>query len=619
MPAKKKTPAKSAKKSVKKAPKKPSKKPAKKAPARRVNERRGDAPGWTRTPEEEIARLQGELARKEAKVMYLENQMMMQLAKLELLQEVTRVTSSSFSLGDTLEMLMDVVLRTTQTDSGSMLLVDEEQQILRFVVARGPKSRELMNHTVDLGEGIAGWVGEHGQSVLSHDASKDHRFNSRIARDIKYNPKSILCVPLKGRRRVLGVIELVAPDDETRFTSDQLGTLEELAAQMSMVIENVHLFRENSEEIHKLEALTEASEVVNSTLDLTKLLKLVMELAANTLNAEASSIFRIDEKTRELYFDVVTGAAGEAVKQIRVPMGEGIVGACAQSGKPILVRDVSKDPRFFKKADKKSGFQTRSIIAVPLKVRGKLIGVCQVLNKRGGGEFNHADMDLLEALANQSAVAIENARLYQDLQQSFVATVQALAAAIDAKDSYTAGHSSRVTEYSVMIAEELELDASEVRRCRLSGLLHDIGKIGILDAVLSKPDKLTDEEFMIMKSHPTIGAAIITPIPQLREMVEGVRHHHERFDGRGYPDGLAGEQIPLMGRIIGVADAFDAMTSDRVYRPRLSDETALAELKKHSGTQFDPNAVKAFLAVFDRGEIKTEPSRFEQAGGSSEG
>lgn len=615
MTAKKKKPAKKKVAKKKVAAKKPAakKKPTKAKASRRENSRRVvDAPGWTRTPMEEIERLQAALARSEAKNLYLEQQMMMQLAKLELLQEVTRSTSSTFSLGDTLEMLMDVVLRTTSTDSGSLLLVDEAKDELKFVVARGPKANDLMNYTVPIGEGIAGWVAEHGQSVLTHDASRDHRFSERIAKDIKYAPKSIMCVPLKGRRKVLGVIELIQASDDERFNTDQLGTLEELAAQMSMVIENVHLFRENAEEIHKLEALTEASQVINSTLDLKKLLKLVMELAANTLNAEASSIFRIDEKSNDLYFDVVSGDGGEVLKQIRVPMGQGIVGACAESGKPLLVADVTKDPRFFKKVDKKSGFQTRSIVAVPLMVRGGLIGVVQVLNKNGGGEFNQEDVELLTALANQSAVAIDNAKLYLSLQDSFVATVQALAAAIDAKDSYTAGHSSRVTEYSVLIAEEMGLPDPDIKRCRLSGLLHDIGKIGIGDSVLSKPSALTDEEFGIMKKHPTIGANIILPIPQLADMVEGVRHHHERFDGRGYPDGLAGDKIPLMGRIIGVADAFDAMTSDRVYRPRLSDEIALGELEKHSGAQFDPEAVEAFMRVYGRGSIVTEPSRFKQ-------
>jgi putative nucleotidyltransferase with HDIG domain len=275
-----------------------------------------------------------------------------------------------------------------------------------------------------------------------------------------------------------------------------------------------------------------------------------------------------------------------------------------------LVPDCSQDARFFKAADDKTHFVTRNIIAVPLIARGETIGVVEVLNRLGGGTFSQEDLILLQALAHQSAVAIQNAQLFLDLQDSFVATVRALAQAVDAKDSYTAGHSTRVTDYSVIIAEELGLGPDDLRRVRLAGLLHDVGKIGIRDNVLGKPGALNDEEFTVMKSHPTVGASILKPVTQLAEVVPGVLHHHERFDGRGYPNGLKAEEIPLMGRIIGVADAFDAMTSDRVYRPRLSDEIAIAELKKHSGTQFDSKMVKAFIAAFDKGLIVTEPSKF---------
>jgi HD-GYP domain-containing protein (c-di-GMP phosphodiesterase class II) len=177
---------------------------------------------------------------------------------------------------------------------------------------------------------------------------------------------------------------------------------------------------------------------------------------------------------------------------------------------------------------------------------------------------------------------------------------------VDAKDSYTAGHSTRVTLYSVIIGEELGLDVEQLRRLRLAGLLHDVGKIGIRDSVLGKPGRLTDEEFAMMKSHPQVGENILTPVSQLADVIPGVVSHHERFDGTGYPRGLKAEEIPLLGRIIGVADAFDAMTSDRVYRPRLSDEVALAELRKHSGTQFDSRVVTAFLSAYDKGFISSE-------------
>lgn len=359
------------------------------------------------------------------------------------------------------------------------------------------------------------------------------------------------------------------------------------------------------EQLRRLEALAAASTVINSTLDLKELLKLLMELAARSLRAEAGSILLKDRVTGELAFDVATGGAAEAVKTIRLPKGQGIAGHVAETAESLLVPDCSRDPRFFKGADEKSRFVTRNIVAVPLIARGETIGVMEVLN-RFEGTFDSGDLMFLQALSHQGAVAIQNAQLFRDVEAGFLSTVQALAQAVDAKDSYTAGHSGRVTEYSVLIAIQLGLDPEIIRRVRLSGLLHDVGKIGIADSVLGKPGKLTDEEFTVMKSHPAVGGNILAPVAQLADVIPGVVSHHERFDGRGYPRGLKGEDIPLLGRIIGVADAFDAMTSHRVYRPRLSDETALNELNKNSGTQFDSRMVEAFLAVFSRGLIVTE-------------
>ena len=551
-------------------------------------------------------------ARMEARLQHLEQLLLVQSAKLQVMQEVTRVSSGDFSLEEMLELFMDVVLRTSATEHGSILLLNEEGTEMRFAAVRGPGSAKLKEMTVKVGEGIAGWVAKTGQAALSEDVSRDHRFTGSIAKQIKVKPEGIICVPLKGKRGLLGVVEVLHREGRPGFSAEDLWSLEGLAAQMGIVVENARLFSTHGEEIRRLEALTSASSVVNSTLDLKQLLKLVMELAARTLRAEASAILLKDKASGDLLFDVATGSAADSVKTIRVPKGQGIAGHVAESGQSLLVPDCSKDPRFFKAADDKTHFVTRNIIAVPLVARGETIGVVEVLNRLGGGTFTQEDLVLLQALAHQSAIAIQNAQLFLDLQDSFVSTVRALAQAVDAKDSYTAGHSTRVTDYSVIIADELGLGPDDLRRVRLAGLLHDVGKIGIRDSVLGKAGPLDDAEFVIMKSHPSVGAHILEPVNQLAEVVPGVLHHHERYDGRGYPHGLKGDEIPLMGRIIGVADAFDAMTSDRVYRPRLSDEVAIGELKKHSGTQFDSRMVKAFLAAFDKGLIVTEPSKFDQ-------
>jgi response regulator RpfG family c-di-GMP phosphodiesterase len=183
------------------------------------------------------------------------------------------------------------------------------------------------------------------------------------------------------------------------------------------------------------------------------------------------------------------------------------------------------------------------------------------------------------------------------IRNSFMNAVTALALALDAKDEYTSGHSGRVSEISVVIAKEMAMPENAVEKIRLAGLIHDIGKIGVKEAVLNKPGKLTSEEFEHIKTHPAIGERILKPIVEEREILDMVRLHHERFDGRGYPDGLSGEQIPVGAAIMALADAYDAMTSDRPYRKSLGNAIAVEEIKKGSGTQFPPNVVAAFLRV----------------------
>jgi HD-GYP domain-containing protein (c-di-GMP phosphodiesterase class II) len=204
---------------------------------------------------------------------------------------------------------------------------------------------------------------------------------------------------------------------------------------------------------------------------------------------------------------------------------------------------------------------------------------------------------MLTTLADEAGIAIDNAQLYEDQKRTYLETVQALAQAIEASDEYTRGHSDRVTKFAIQIARELKLSRTLIDTLKFACILHDVGKIGIIKDVLNKPGKLNDAEFNIIKMHPALGEQIIAPVAFLTPIRPIVRHHHERFDGRGYPDGLIGENIPYLSRIIAVADTYDAMTSERPYRPALSTEIALAEIKRCSGTQFDPEVVKAFLEI----------------------
>jgi HD-GYP domain-containing protein (c-di-GMP phosphodiesterase class II) len=227
------------------------------------------------------------------------------------------------------------------------------------------------------------------------------------------------------------------------------------------------------------------------------------------------------------------------------------------------------------------------------------MGLMVAINRIDKPDFDSTDVKLFNSVASSCAVFIENGRLFTDLKELFIGSLKALTSSIDAKDQYTRGHSERVAFISRWIAERLSaqepLEEEQIHRIYLAGLLHDIGKIGIDEAVLRKKGKLTEEELDCIKKHPSIGAGILRAIKQMRDIVPGVLCHHERLDGKGYPGGLVGEQIPLTGKIVGLADSFDAMTSKRTYREARTLEQALAEIEKGIGTQFDAKVARVFL------------------------
>ncbi|MBN1973566.1 MAG: HD domain-containing protein [Sedimentisphaerales bacterium] len=228
-----------------------------------------------------------------------------------------------------------------------------------------------------------------------------------------------------------------------------------------------------------------------------------------------------------------------------------------------------------------------------------IIGFMVAINRIGKQDFDSTDVKLFNSVASGCAVFIENRRLFKDINELFFGSLKALTRSIDAKDNYTHGHSERVAFISRWIAEKLfeknQLEEEQLHRVYLAGLLHDIGKIGIDEAVLKKNGRLSEEEFSRIKMHPTIGAGILREIKQMRDIVPGVLCHHERVDGKGYPDGLSGDKLPLIGKIVGLADSFDAMTSKRTYRDAMSVEQALAEIEKGLGTQFDEKIGRIFL------------------------
>jgi len=357
------------------------------------------------------------------------------------------------------------------------------------------------------------------------------------------------------------------------------------------------------EKVERLALLSHLGQILNSTLDHKEIRRRAMQAATQLMKAEAGSLLLVDEGKRQLYFEVALSDREEDIKMIPLNFGEGIAGCVAQSGKPLIVNSPKKDHRFFKGVDERTDFKTRNIICVPVKVKEKIIGVLEAINKQERGGFNKEDLSLLISLADQVAIAMDNSRLYQELEEMFFQTTDSFADAIEKRDPYTGGHTQRVTQYCLAIAKYFQLKPLEKKWLKITSVLHDIGKVGIEDQILKKPEQLTPEEFEMIKRHCNIGVEIIEHVRQLRESIPGVKYHHEQLDGKGYPSGLKGDEIPILAKIVAVADTFDAMTTDRPYRKAMEKEAAIKELERCSGTQLDEKVVEAFIQAYQKGEI----------------
>jgi putative nucleotidyltransferase with HDIG domain len=248
-------------------------------------------------------------------------------------------------------------------------------------------------------------------------------------------------------------------------------------------------------------------------------------------------------------------------------------------------------------------FSAGLTIVCPVVMKQRLAAILAVGEKVSGQEFGSHDLEMLRVLSESACMAIENARLFKDLQDSYISTVRLLVSRIEEKDPYTHGHTERVTAYSVGIAKEMGFTPEEVQRIQFGAFLHDIGKIHTEDHVLHKPGALTEEEWRMVKMHPLRGAEMVKGVRFLERVVDMIRHHHERVDGKGYPDGLKGDEISVAAKIVNVADAFDAMTTDRPYRVGLTVEKAVQELTQKAGTQFAAEIVEVMVQGLNTGNI----------------
>lgn len=411
--------------------------------------------------------------------------------------------------------------------------------------------------------------------------------------------KTIAAIPLLGHKGYLGFM-IAAYNKNREFHQRDMHIMNGISGQVSTAIEEARLYRESidraMELAHKIEVIQAMHEIdrsILSTLEPQEILETAGRMVSNVIPCDRVTIANVDKDKGG--FRYAAGLGAQVLQKLGfVAFDQTSATEILQTGMPEYVPNLKELPDLLLTEKKllEDGFLSH--IRMPITVKGEITGILTVGAKRPSA-FTADDLSTLEKLAFQISVAMENARLITDLQGLFIATVESLSAAIDAKSPWTAGHSARVTKYALDIGKELGFSEKEMKDLQLAGLLHDVGKIGTYEAILDKPGKLTDEELTMMRQHPGKGAEILAPIKQLKHIIPAIKYHHEFYDGAGYPDGLKGEEIPLMARILAVADTVDAMSADRPYRKGKPMDVIIAELKRCSGTQFDSKVVKAFL------------------------
>ena len=377
-------------------------------------------------------------------------------------------------------------------------------------------------------------------------------------------------------------------------------SMDTLKAVIKRGLEKQRLYRENIN-LKETVSLYKISEAMGSTIRLDFLLNLILETAIKELDADMASVLLLDEKTKRLTPEASLGVPSEMAKSGLLTGQDNISRWVIKQGRPRVFDKDEIGERFSSHHLRKN---VRSVIVHPLMAKGKVIGILILIRSKGRiSPFTTGQLHSLSIIASKAASAIENSRLYEELKESYLETLTTLANAVEARDIYTRGHTERVCYMAELMGSQMGWNEERLWEVKMGGILHDIGKIGVPDAILNKAEALTKDEFEVMKQHPICGAKILEGISFLAPAVPYVLYHHERFDGKGYPYGLRNDRIPIQGRLMAVVDTFDAMTSDRPYRKAKSFKIALKEIRDCAGTQFDPHIAEVFLDAWERGLI----------------
>jgi response regulator RpfG family c-di-GMP phosphodiesterase len=495
---------------------------------------------------------------------------------------------------------------TQQSQDAARILVVDDERVIREILAEFLTLEGFSVNTVEDGEKALTELRLNPYDLLITDLKMPRLSGLQLLEKIESERLGVLTVLMTGFGTVETAIEAMK-----KGAYDYLLKPFKVEEVIHVVERALYRQRLQTENIRLREALTiyKVSEAIALSHDVDKILDVILRAAIDEAKADIATLHLRDPRSGHFEERVKLVAAEANAKAMPSP-AFGVLTEQFTKGVPILAHGGKASPFFTEQA---LPADLSSFVAVPLQVRGDMVGVLNVFSFTQGKKFDEGHRKMLAVLASRAASAIDNARLYNDLENTnaslvkanlsleemFQQTVAGFAQALEESDMYTRGHSERVAVYSEVLARGLTMPDAEIRRVVQAGVMHDVGKIGVRYDMLNKPGKLTPEEVAVFRQHPEKGKRILEPVPCLHGLIDGCWCHHEWYDGGGYPRGLSGQNIPIVGRIVAIADAYDAMTSDRAYRRALQHEVAVGEIERCAGTQFDPELADAFVKLIE--------------------
>jgi len=514
------------------------------------------------------------------------------IAELSTLSHIGKAITSTLDLDKLLNLILYTSISVLEADSGSIMLIDKEKEELYVKAGYGMTKEAIKGKRIKIGKEIAGYVAKENKPLLLNRGISDSSFVKIL---YKEGLKSVMAIPLILKNELVGVFSINRTKGEN-FTDDDLNLFSLLSLQATIVIEEAQLYQEFEHKASELTAFSKIGKTILSTLGIEKVLNLIVESVAEVMSTKQCVLRLVDKKEGKLTLQTSIG-----LKKKELIIEEKFAIQSAKQKKPVVCTDVkTQEPQ-----DMEGKIEVSSLLTVPLIVRERVIGTISVLSSKPH-QYSQEEIELLFTFADQASIAIENAGLFEAVRKGLMESVTDLSQAIDLKDAYISGHSEQKAKYAYEIAKELGMPEVVAENVKVATLLHDVGKIGIPEEILLKPGGLTDEEFEVIKKHPLISTEILKSIAFPNEIICAIRHHHERLDGKGYPDGITKDEIAKEALIIEVVDAYCAMIKDRPYRKALTKEEARKELKDGAGTQFDPDVVNAFLKVLKKEDGEKE-------------